>query len=690
MSSATFRHVNGMSVKFELLREMKHWRKSCDRSLSDVVKGLSTLREARVRVKREIHCARALFEERLREMEQLAEKRLQALVGLEEDTLNKFAKKLTDNQKKLQRTESLLKENLVGFKLKRTIDEGKQQSLRMRNALLEIRKYDMPLGLEFQVSDQLDTVIESAAPLGDCSLKLSSRQNSRNPRTGSCFLTTESISGVDDYETKSTLTNGTDNPSEPFDESDIVGDLEALFALEGKYEHSLKPFLDSVKDLSLKYNIEKVEKANEKRTKLKNSNRTITMNAVQIKQSEMRPKSAIKPHSSMKKITTRLSKSAQEEGRTKATIQRNNNTCLNDITRFVPFEEQGPEGDLTRKVRNPVVRYHDFDFVKEITSVSDQNAIIDGDVILQNGSAQGCSFVPQPKPRLRSASSQGSTGTSLSSVSYKPSNSLASRPVYVSASDLDKSSSYFNYIARFHTKKHPLETDLCRLSGIACLDNGQVVVTDINHLQIMLFGPDYHYLDALECPSPSGVTVCDDNTVAVALFHNRKIMLVKTLYDVVHRAGSFYVLCALGDVHVLDGDGKQTAVTSTRIGGGEARYIEVEPEQKRIFISGNGMVVCFDEEGTRLWQFASPSVHRRFTPVGLVLFNQRLFVTDWSAHRVLELSLGGSHVRDVIVDNVEYPHALTVRQTTGSVLVTQNSMFKQEARSRSIKVFQVK
>lgn len=70
-----------------------------------------------------------------------------------------------------------------------------------------------------------------------------------------------------------------------------------------------------------------------------------------------------------------------------------------------------------------------------------------------------------------------------------------------------------------------------------------------------------------------------------------------------------------------------------------------------------------------------------------MLFNGRLFVTDWSTHKLIELSTEGTHVCDVISDNLENPQGVAIQHTGGKIFITQNNLFKQEARSRSIKVF---
>jgi ABC-type spermidine/putrescine transport system permease subunit I len=109
-----------------------------------------------------------------------------------------------------------------------------------------------------------------------------------------------------------------------------------------------------------------------------------------------------------------------------------------------------------------------------------------------------------------------------------------------------------------------------------------------------------------------------------------------------------------------------------------------------IFFSLSVIFTTYTFLGEKLWQFSNSTYHKRFTPGALILHNNRLFVADWSSHKVIELTLDGSHVRDVVTDNIEYPHALAVQRSQGRLYITQSNFFKQEARSRSIKVFEIK
>jgi len=100
MSAATYRHIEGLGMKYALLREITHWQASCDTCIKHVATGVTSLREARARVKREIHCARAQLEENVRQMELETENRLQALVATEEGRLKELLGSLEKHRKK--------------------------------------------------------------------------------------------------------------------------------------------------------------------------------------------------------------------------------------------------------------------------------------------------------------------------------------------------------------------------------------------------------------------------------------------------------------------------------------------------------------------------------------------------------------------------------------------------------------
>jgi len=516
---------------------------------------------------------------------------------------------------RIERTHTLLKSNLVGTKLTRVIEEGKQAALQMRQALVHAQKQNVPSGLQFSLSDDLAQVVDGRKSLGVIATVVPPRNNAGQDSLRS-MGDSSVTSGTSDKEAPPSIhLNGTS-----FEDVDIVQDLETLFAIDNKYEHSLKPFLNDVKQYSAKFKMSVASKKQKDEEKVKPVNKSVLFQAQQRKSSTLRPSSesnVIKPL--QQKITTRLSKSAREEAR-KGQKLRQDNVCLNNVGFLTnaTFEEQGPERrapvNESENVRSTVVRYHELDFVKEITALTDDAGDIDavGDSMT--------SFVPAPMPRLRSANSQASVGSSsISSITYKPSYANASRPVYISASEIGQSKSYFKYIARFHTKKHPDETDLCRLSGVACLDSGHVVVTDINHLHVMLFGPDYHFLDSLDVPSPSGIAVNDvhADVVVVTLFHNRKILFIKvhenylerlhelhvrcseSLYDVACRSNTSYVLCGAGDVHVIDVEGTQTSIVAAGTRTGEARHLEVSADQTHIIVSGDARVICLDSQGKK-------------------------------------------------------------------------------------------
>ena len=100
MSQATIRHVNALPMKYELLREIKHWKHSCSACINDITRNITSLRESRALVKREIHETRARLEEKLRELEENTERQLAEIVATEEEKLKKYVKTLSERQKK--------------------------------------------------------------------------------------------------------------------------------------------------------------------------------------------------------------------------------------------------------------------------------------------------------------------------------------------------------------------------------------------------------------------------------------------------------------------------------------------------------------------------------------------------------------------------------------------------------------
>lgn len=518
---------------------------------------------------------------------------------------------------RLEMTESQLQENTVGFKLKRALEDGKHQTLALRETMLGVRKYNMATTVVFKLKEQLYAITELLESLGTVTLvtKSSSGNQSKKKRksessdnSATSTSIKESVTPLDTFQGSTLSTNGhirTDSI-----ENTMVNDLEFFLKMDKKYGESLKPFLDSVKDISLNYNNNDMLKKETNNPPVKQTQQQV-VNCVQKPKSALRTQSAINRDKGGPKIQTRLSKSAREDGRGGVT-----NSCLNDVDMsYVPFEEQGPESKELAKRRALSVRYHDFDFVKEITAINDETEEEEESAPVAGKSVIAANSAVKHTVRLQSPGSLSTASTSICSVSYKPSSSLASGAVYITPSERRKSSSYFQYTARFHTKKHPDETDLCRLTGITALNNGQVVVADINHLQIMLFGSDFTYLDALECPSPCGLTKVSENTVAVTLFHNRKVLLVKLtsihiirckefhvpchepLFAVSYRGGRYFVLCFAGDIHTLDDDGRQLCMIETGINAGEARHLDVDEGANMFFVSGHDRVCCFNSAG---------------------------------------------------------------------------------------------
>ena len=336
----------------------------------------------------------------------------------------------------------------------------------------------------------------------------------------------------------------------------------------------------------------------------------------------------------------------------------------NDIVDDFNNEVKSLREDANRNVKvKQAVHYHDYDFVKEITAMTDNDDE-------PYASSKSDSIRPSP---------QGST-TTMSSLYVNSGSSVANGALTMQAalSPGGTLKSYFTYRSRFHTRPHPEQTDLCRLTGLAAMDDGKVLVADVSHLQVMLFGKHFNFLFAIQCNSPYGICTMSSNMAAITMYHGRKILLVKVhgiyvekirginidcaehLYGITFRADRLFALCHAGDVHIielhtkpegidrinqtaetgegpkrltrreqekvftstfnkghkwgsddpldqsllycrdLDGHWKQVKVISTDIKSGTARHIDVLDDGSKIFISGNGRITCFDESGNEI------------------------------------------------------------------------------------------
>ena len=322
--------------------------------------------------------------------------------------------------------------------------------------------------------------------------------------------------------------------------------------------------------------------------------------------------------------------------------------------------------DANKHKAKQAVRYQDYDFVKEITALTDNDDE-------QYASSKSSSLRHSPHGSTTTSSSMYvNAGTSVKSIAA----TTESGP-----SPGGPLKSYFIYKSRFHSKPHREQTDLCRLTGIAAMDDGKVLVSDVSHLQVMLYGKHFNFLYSIQCNSPYGICAMSSNMAAITMYHGRKILLVKVhgiyiekirginidcaqhLYGVTFRADRLFALCHEGDIHVielhtkpegmesldheplaeeepkrltkreqekifssafkkgqrwdsddpldasplycrdLEGHWKQVKVISTDIQSGTARHIDVLDDGSKIFVSGNGRVTCFDETGnTRILQ----------------------------------------------------------------------------------------
>lgn len=100
MSSAFSRHKQALVLKVGLLEETKYWKHSCEMCIKEITCGVTSLREAQDRTKRQIHLARAQLEERIKELELLAEKRLSTIVTHEIDSLQSMCRIIEQKRKR--------------------------------------------------------------------------------------------------------------------------------------------------------------------------------------------------------------------------------------------------------------------------------------------------------------------------------------------------------------------------------------------------------------------------------------------------------------------------------------------------------------------------------------------------------------------------------------------------------------
>lgn len=166
---------------------------------------------------------------------------------------------------------------------------------------------------------------------------------------------------------------------EPFDDCDVglIKDKGIIQTIELKNGHYLKPIIDSVESMSSRcIHGSKLQEKASSNIVTEPPNKECAVGIRCTRKLPGRPQSSIQGENTIpnaNRIHTRLSKSAREYGRCAALVD-GSNACLAAVKPLWVFDEQGPEREMPKvNERNMTVRYYDFDFVKEITTLSALN-----------------------------------------------------------------------------------------------------------------------------------------------------------------------------------------------------------------------------------------------------------------------------------------------------------------------------
>lgn len=697
MSTARERLDGNDRLKNELLKEISHWKSSSFECFNGVRESLKRLLTAKSEAQRDIYVARTKLENRLKKLEAKAVSDMRDIIKREEEIIKDLMSKLQNQLRRVDRTQQSIED--ISHPTNRVLQDCKDQVNVLKGILRDVKKHEIPTNVEFQLNLDIANIFKGNKTLGETTLK--------------------TITGK---KTGSTVSRRKKRPQTT---RDAERKANVLIGVDRKLEED-KAFklrqVQSARELREEYMRDKLTASHDSKPHYAQTARQM--------------------HKSSESLLDLVTSSIPSD---KHQFRNENDLDYNDMKSL--------REDANRTKAKQAVRYHDYDFVKEITALTDNDDE---------------PYASSKSDSLRH-SPQGST-TTISSLYVNSGSSVASGAAMSKPGPSQgiPLKAYFTYRSRFHTKPHPEQTDLCRLTGIAAMDDGKVLVTDVSHLQVMLFGKHLNFLYAIQCNSPYGVCAMSSNMAAITMYHGRKILLVKVhgiyiekirginidcaqhLYGVTFKADRLFVLCHEGDIHIielhtkpdgletlddevgnederkrltrraqeklftsplkkdqkwgsddlldasplycrdLDGHWKQVKVMTTDIKSGTARHIDVLDDGTKIFVSGNGRVTCFDESGERAWVYTADTNKKMFSPGGIVLFYGRIFVTDWVGSRVLELSLTGTLVREVIRDNLEHPQAMAIQRSKGRIFITQSAMFKQEARSRSVKVFDMK
>ena len=262
-----------------------------------------------------------------------------------------------------------------------------------------------------------------------------------------------------------------------------------------------------------------------------------------------------------------------------------------------------------------------------------------------------------------------------------------------------------NYKETLEMLKHD---NNCYITGITVLENGNIVVCDNVHDSLQMYNPEHQCISELECLHPWGVIPVSETAVAVTLHYDHKVVLVKAVdtleqlkekdillkcksslcFDIKFYAFRLYVLCINSDIHVLDLKGKEYSVIRTGITTNTLKYIDVDIENKELFVSGESGIACLDYKGLPLWHYKVRSKGKLFS-TGIIRFKGRLLFCDWANHCLKELYEEGTKIRTVFTETIEKPLAITADRNGETIIFSQGDYDMDINKSRIIRVLNV-
>lgn len=266
------------------------------------------------------------------------------------------------------------------------------------------------------------------------------------------------------------------------------------------------------------------------------------------------------------------------------------------------------------------------------------------------------------------------------------------------------------YVGEFESYKHRTP---CVISDLLLLVDMKIIVIDHYHSSVQLFAEDFSPLDEKSCPYPISACAVTPTTVAVTLRRNRQLAIYRVhdtslhqhsairitcpayIWQATYKADRFFVVCDENNIHVIDTNGVELVMIRSGVPTeiGYLRYFDVNDEGTHIYLCEKGGLRCIDSKGKLQWRFTSddfPEVER--DKQGHVIedvcyFQGIILGVHWTLSKIFQISTNGKYVRNIIVDNLEYPRAMSV--AGNRVIVAQFHPLMKLIPRRTIKIFEL-